>query len=107
MSAYASNTELVYFGLNIFCILVLWGAAGVNGYLGVFRINLVRGIDLIARRMVAVGFLGQAINLSFQMWWSNGDLPVGPQTELLYVLVAFGSCLLGLNRVKLRLNSTE
>lgn len=107
VNAYPYDIGFGYFFLDIFCIIVLWGAGLVNGYLGLFRINSVRGIDLVARRMVAAGFLGQAINFSFRMWQSGGDLLVTPQAEVLYVLVAFGSCLLGLNRVKLRRNSTE
>lgn len=96
-----------YIALDVFTIGILWLAAGLNCYLALNRINTAFGRVLVARRMVAVGFLGQACNLSYRMYQFGGDLLVSPQAEVLYGMVAVASCILFVDRVKLGRGAVE
>lgn len=106
-STYPADLGAGFIVLDWICVVGLLLAGVINGYLAVYRVNSPSGVDLVARRMVAVGFMGQGMNLAFRMWQAGGDLLVSPQAEFLYILVAIGSCLLGINRVRFKRDSLQ
>ena len=100
MSFFLNGEGNGYLPLDWLLLTVLWTSALLNGYLGVWRVNVDSGLSLIGRRMIAIGLCGLAGDITSLAWQHGGDLPLAPVLIVFLLLMAGGSIACGLRRIQ-------